>query len=216
MDTERQDVRNRYGFTSEKSSQELVHEKRTSKTKKVKNYLKKCKRSANSLIQNNNERNVELSSSQPNFFKRYSAVEESVPHTSWYVTDEFYLDEEPKSHVTVVQMMVAAKNSVQTAECDAVAVVNSADVLEATTATVRPAITADNVIRNAAAADDERNRNVVDCSGKAEGSGDEDYHCNDDNDSEEDTTIMLENFVKNFMIETVVREEPTTTIRVSI
>lgn len=103
---------------------ELSREKNLSKTKKVKNYLKKCKNTANNYIQNKNGGGAGDSEEKP----VRKAAEDSVPHTSWYVTDEFYLEEEAESHVTVVQITDEARNTTQTEECDGVASVHSANV----------------------------------------------------------------------------------------
>lgn len=81
--------------------------------------MKKCKSTAHNYIQR-----TDSSSS----VKVRKAVEERVPHTSWYVSDEFYSDEEAKNHVTMVQMTDAANNTVQVDECDNVASVHLANV----------------------------------------------------------------------------------------
>lgn len=111
-------------FKGNDKLEEFSREKHTSKTKKVKNYLKKCKNTANSFIQSKAESNAELELN----FKQRKAVEDSVPLTSWYVTDEFYVEEEPKNHVTVVQITDAAKNSIQVMEYNDFASVHSTRV----------------------------------------------------------------------------------------
>ena len=65
------------------NSDQFNREKYLSKTKKVKNYLKKCKSTANNYIQRSDSSSGKLR----------KAREERVPLTSWYVTDEFYSPE---------------------------------------------------------------------------------------------------------------------------
>lgn len=96
---------------------EFMRDKQPSKTKKVKNYLKKCKSTANSFIHAKSEPNGTADAD----FRQRRAIEEAVPLTSWYVTDEFYLDEEPRNHVTIVQISDTAQNGVQKVEYDGVA-----------------------------------------------------------------------------------------------
>lgn len=103
---------------------EFTRDKQLSKTKKVKNYLKKCKSTANSFIHAKSEPNGAADAD----FRQRRAVEEAVPLTSWYVTDEFYLDEEPRNHVTIVQIRDHARNGVQEVEYDGVADVCAARV----------------------------------------------------------------------------------------
>lgn len=94
-----------------------MRDKQLSKTKKVKNYLRKCKSTANSFINAKSESNGTSDAD----FRQRRAVEEAVPLTSWYVTDEFYLDEEPRNHVTIVQIMDTAQDGIQKVEHDGVA-----------------------------------------------------------------------------------------------
>lgn len=95
----------------------------------MKNYLKKCKSTANSLIQQARSGEPREGAAEADFRQR-RAVEEAMPLTSWYVTDEFYSDEEPRNHVTVVQIRDVARDGVvKRAECEgAVADVSAARV----------------------------------------------------------------------------------------
>ncbi len=123
-----------YVLSDDESKEIFSREKHLtmSKTKKMKNYLKKCKSTANNFVQSKIEQNVivavaaELAHSNSNQPRR--ASDQPVPLTSWYVTDEFYMDEEPKNHVTVVQMTDAAQKIVQTTECDGIASMHLASI----------------------------------------------------------------------------------------
>ncbi|XP_065213385.1 puratrophin-1-like isoform X3 [Planococcus citri] len=115
-------------------------EKYLSKSKKVKNYLKKCKSTANNYIQRSDSTSDKVR----------KAVEERVPHTSWYVTDEFYSEEEAENHVTMVRLTDAAKNTIQVEECDKIASVHSANVENNCNSAVSPEMQ-----------NDERNNNVI-------------------------------------------------------
>lgn len=111
-------------------SDEFIREKHLSKTKKMKNYLKKCKTTAENFIQQRYEQSAQIVDVPQLILRPRKATENSVPLTSWYVTDEFCTDEETESHVTVVQMTDAARNTIQNVEYDTIgaASIQSANV----------------------------------------------------------------------------------------
>lgn len=171
------DAFNANDFNDDDRLEEFSREKHLSKTKKVKNYLKKCKSTANNYIQKS-----DLSTT-----KVRKAVEHSVPHTSWYVTDEFYSDEEAKNHVTIVQITDAAKDSVQVPECDDIASVHLASVeldAEVTSNDHDSAIFQPN-------RDDEQNNNV---------------ECPLDNENRDASRLDLDEFMGNMASENVTND----------